>query len=209
MEWSFLDSALVILDLLGVAVFSISGALKAAQKNLDIFGFVLVATVTGIGGGTLRDLLLGIDPVFWISRIEYPALCAATACLTFIFARQLQARERWLTWADAVGLATFCVVGTEVARAAGVSMLVSVLMGVMTAVFGGIVRDIVCGEMPLILRREIYATAAALGSLSYLAASHLIGSRGLGVVLGFAVALTARALGILYGLSLPTFPRRS
>jgi uncharacterized membrane protein YeiH len=208
-EASLLQVLLVTLDFLGVAVFAASGALKAAEKNMDIFGFVLVAAVTGIGGGTLRDLLLGVRPVFWVSRAEYLILCLTAACLTFVLARQLKERERWLAWADAVGLATFCVVGAELARSEGAPMLVAVLMGIMTAVFGGIARDVLCGEIPSILRREIYATAAAAGSLVYLAASELTGSRELGVVLGFVVALTARALVIIYGLSLPTYrPRR-
>ncbi len=195
------------LDLLGVAVFAASGALKASQKRMDAFGFVLLAAVTGIGGGTLRDLLLGIRPVFWITRTEYLAISAVAAVGVFFVAHRLQSRQRWLLWADAVGLATFSVVGTQVALGSGAPMAVAVLMGVMTATFGGILRDVLCGEIPLILQREVYATAAAAGAVAYVAALAVIGSEPIGMGLGFAAALAARAAGIVFGLSLPRYGR--
>jgi uncharacterized membrane protein YeiH len=193
-----------LLDLAGVAVFAASGALKAAEKEMDVFGFALLGCVTGIGGGTLRDLLLGIRPVFWIAQVEYPVLCAAVAVLVFTLGRRLPAERRWLEWADAVGLATFCVLGTDIALRAGAPAVSAVLMGIVTAAFGGLLRDLLAGEVPLILRREIYATAAAVGSACYIAVEAFTGHAAIALVVGFAVALAARAAALVYGLSLPS-----
>lgn len=201
-----------LLDLAGVAVFAASGALKAAEKKMDVFGFVILGCVTGIGGGTLRDLLLGIRPVFWITQVEYPLLCAGVAALVFVagtgLPAGLPARHRWLEWADAVGLATFCVLGTDIALRAGAPAFSALLMGVVTAAFGGLLRDLLAGEVPLILRREIYATAAAAGALTYIAVDALSGRAALALVLGFAVALAVRGAALVYGLSLPSYRPR-
>ena len=202
-----MDNLVYVLDLLGVAVFATSGALKASQKQMDLFGFILVATVTGIGGGTLRDLLLGIRPVFWVNEVQYLAICAALAVLVFFVAHRLRSRQRWLVWADAIGLATFCVVGAQVALSAGTPMGVAVVMGVMTAAFGGVIRDVLCGEVPLILHREIYATAAAAGSLVYVAVLGVTSSEPVAMAVSFVVALVARGAGIVFKLSLPSYKK--
>jgi uncharacterized membrane protein YeiH len=196
------------LDLAGVAVFAASGALAASRKQMDVIGFVLIATVTGIGGGTIRDLLLGIAPVFWITAPAYLLLCAAVAILLFFAAPFLQSRFRALLWADAAGLAVFCVIGAERALAAGAPMIVAVLMGMITATFGGLVRDVLCAEVPLILRREIYATAAAAGAAAYVGL-HLLGiSRPLTVLAAFFVGFAIRAVALAFGLSLPGYRSR-
>ncbi|MDZ3836405.1 MAG: trimeric intracellular cation channel family protein [Rhodospirillales bacterium] len=204
-----LDDVQRLLDLCGVAVFAASGALKAAEKEMDVFGFAMLGCVTGIGGGTLRDLLLGIRPVFWIGNVEYPLLCAGVAVLVFVAGSRLRSRQRWLEWADAVGLATFCVIGTDIALRAGAPAVSAVLMGIVTAAFGGLLRDLLAGEVPLILRREIYATAAAAGSLTYIAVHAASGQTALALVLGFAVALAARSAALVYGLSLPSYRKRT
>lgn len=203
-----MDGLIYVLDLLGVAVFASSGALKASQKRMDLFGFMLVATVTGIGGGTLRDLLLGIQPVFWVARVEYLGICAALAVGVFFVAHRLRSRQRWLVWADAVGLATFCVVGAQVALSVGTPVAVAVVMGVMTATFGGVIRDVLCDEVPLILHREIYATAAALGALVYVMVVDLSASEPLAIASAFGVALAARGAGIAMHLSLPSYRKK-
>jgi len=157
------------LDFCGVAVFAVSGALTASRKQMDIVGFCLIATVTGIGGGTLRDLLLGVGAVYWIQEPSYVLLCCAIAAVLFFTASSFESRFRVLLWADAVGLAVFCITGAEKALLAGAPATVAVLMGVMTATFGGVIRDVLCAEIPLILRREIYATAAAAGAIAFTA----------------------------------------
>jgi uncharacterized membrane protein YeiH len=198
-----IDDLLHALDFAGVAVFAISGALKAAEKEMDAFGFIMLAAVTGIGGGTLRDLLLGVPPVFWVKQPAYLALCVLVGLGIFCVVGRLRSIERWLIWADAVGLAAFCVLGAQLARTSGASILVAIVMGIMTATFGGLIRDILAGEVPLILRREVYATAAALGALVYLAALALGAGYAPSLLLGFAAALGLRGCAIAFGLSLP------
>ena len=198
----------------GVAVFALSGALMAARKGMDPFGFALLATLTGVGGGTLRDLLIGTRPVFWVGDPTDVLVCLIVAELVFALGpRRVAALEggrrgRVLLWADALGLALFAITGTVKALAAGVPALSAVALGTVTAAFGGIIRDIVAGTTPLVLRQEIYVTAAALG------AAVLVGLRGLGLdpvwsaALGFMAAFTLRALALLRGWSLPAFPIR-
>jgi len=195
------------LDLCGVGVFAASGALTASRKQMDLVGFCLIATVTGIGGGTLRDLLLDRGPVSWVNNPSTIVLCFAVAAVLFFTAHHFESRFRALLWADAVGLAVFCVGGAEVALSAGASALVAVLMGVMTATFGGILRDVLCAEVPLILRREIYATAAAAGAITYVALE-TAEAGWIAQIVGFGVGFGARAIGIVTGFSLPTYRSR-
>jgi uncharacterized membrane protein YeiH len=201
-------------EALGVAVFALTGALVAARRGMDPFGFALLATVTGIGGGTARDLLLGAHPVFWVAEPRDVIICLFIAGAIFALGPARVARlegnaqGRALVWTDALGLALFAVVGTERALAAGASILPAIELGTITATFGGIIRDLLAGTIPLVLRREIYVTAAALGA-AVVAAAHAAGlAVGLAAALGFAAAFALRALAILRGWSLPAFPRR-
>ncbi len=157
---------IAILDLFGVAVFAVTGALVASRKQMDIVGFALLATVTGIGGGTLRDLLLGFSPVFWVHQPIYVVICVAVAGLVFFTAHVPESRYRLLLWLDALGLSVFCVVGADKAMEAGTGAFIAIVMGVITATFGGLVRDVLGGEIPVILRKEIYASAALAGSIA-------------------------------------------
>jgi uncharacterized membrane protein YeiH len=201
-------NVLVWLDLLGVAVFAASGALTASRKEMDPFGFVLVASVTGLGGGTLRDLVLGRLPVFWVEHPSYLGLCAAVAILVFFTAHRIESRFRALLWADALGLGLFAVLGAEIARGAGAGPAVAVLLGMMTATFGGMLRDVLCAEIPLLLRREIYATAAAAGALVYVVAIGAGLDRGVATLLGFAAGFGTRAVALRWSLSLPAYKTR-
>jgi uncharacterized membrane protein YeiH len=203
-----IDRLIEWLGIAGVAVFAASGALEASRRQMDIVGFALIATVTGVGGGTLRDLLLGIRPVFWVSEPFQVMLCFAVAALVFFTAHLVEYRFRLLLWADAVGLALFCATGAERALTVGVSGPVAVLMGVMTATFGGIVRDVLCAQVPLILRRDIYVTAAAVGAIFYVALDAADAPRQLAAVGAFLAAFTTRALALTLGLSLPAYRSR-
>jgi uncharacterized membrane protein YeiH len=203
-----LDTLLRALDLAAIAVFAASGALVASRKQLDVVGFALIAVVTGIGGGTLRDLLLGRTPVFWLRAPELLAVCAAVAVLVFFAAHRLESRFRVLVWADAVGLALYAVVGAEIALLAGASPWAAVLLGVITATAGGILRDVLCAELPLILRREIYVTAAAAGAAVSVALRVEGVWREPAVAAGIGVAFAIRAAALLRGWSLPAYRAR-
>ncbi len=147
------------LDWFGIAVFAATGALVASRKQMDIFGFALLATVTGVGGGTVRDVLLGKLPVFWVHRPAYVLVCVAVSTLVFFSAHIPESRYRLLLWFDAAGFALFASIGAEKGLETGTGPVVAVFMGIVTATFGGIIRDVLGGEVPLILRKEIYVTA--------------------------------------------------
>ena len=196
----------------GVAVFALTGALVAARKGMDPFGFILLATVTGVGGGTLRDLLLGV-PVFWVRDPRDVLICSGVALIgwTIAFARPGRldgwSAKRLLIWADAAGLALFCVVGTRKALGVEVPMLSAIALGAMTASFGGIIRDILAGERPMVLwSRDFYVTAAAAGA----GATAILASFGLPLPIvmagGLLVGFGLRAGSILFGWSFPKLP---
>lgn len=204
-----LDQFLRWLDLAGIAVFAASGALVASRKRMDAVGFVVIGAVTGLGGGTLRDLLLGREPVFWLRAPEPLAVCAGAALLVFFTAHLVESRFRALLWADAIGLALFAVAGAETALLVGADPWAAALLGVVSACFGGIVRDVVCGEVPLILRREIYLTAAGAGAAAFVLLRAGVGAgREAAVLAGVAVAFGIRGAALLRGWSLPAYRAR-
>ena len=161
------DDVLYGLDLFGTVIFAISGALAAGRRHMDLFGMLVIATVTAVGGGTVRDLLLDRHPVFWISDLTYLGVIAPSALVTFGYTSYFRPPRNALPIADAFGLAVFTVVGAKVAIGMGTAPVIVVLMGAVTGTVGGMVRDVLCDETPLILRREIYATASLLGGGAY------------------------------------------
>jgi uncharacterized membrane protein YeiH len=198
-------SILHLIELLGVAVFAVSGALAAGRRSLDLLGVVVIATVTATGGGTLRDLLLDRSPVFWIADTTYLYVCIAAALLTVIYARFRHPPERLILIADALGLALFSISGAQIAENAGYGGIVVVIMGTLTGAAGGMLRDVLCAEIPLILRRgRIYATAAIAGVLVYLLAQWLI-DRDLAALLGMLSIAALRLAAIVWDLTLPVF----
>lgn len=200
-QWVFL--VLEGFSLLGIVVFAISGAVLAADKNLDILGFILIATVTAIGGGTLRDLLLGIVPVNWVVNPLPIYLCLVTACLSYFAMPLLKQRDRWLLWTDAVGLAAFAVSGAQVALASGAPPVVATVMGVMTATFGGIMRDVLCAEVLTLMRPELYISCALLGSVCYVVLFVLGVAQDVVAICAFVAAFALRASAIVFHLILP------
>jgi len=201
-----LTLALTWLDYAAVAVFGATGALAAARRNHDIVTFGFFAAVTGVGGGTLRDLLIGA-PVFWVKQPAYVVVCLATAAVVW-FTGSNRWRESVLTWLDALGMAGYSVVGAAKAEQLGAPPLTALVMGVLTATFGGVVRDVLAHESSVLLRREIYVSAAVLGAAVFvgLAAAGL-SSLAAGLA-GFAAALALRSCAILWGWQLPGFPQR-
>ncbi|MCC6321271.1 MAG: trimeric intracellular cation channel family protein [Phycisphaerales bacterium] len=197
-------------DYAGTAVFALSGGLAAAQKRLDIAGFVLLAFVTAVGGGTMRDLLLDRGEVFWVREPLYVILGVAPGVLVYFAADRVRSRERAIIWADAVGLAVFAVIGTGIAMQQQVSSLTAVLMGVLTASGGGVLRDVVRNEVPLLLKRELYAVAALAGSAVMVGSTRAADAApGVAVAGGLLVAFGVRAAGIIWRLHLPAFQPRS
>lgn len=172
----------------------------AARKGMDIFGFVVLALMPAIGGGTLRDLILS-EPVFWLSDTTYLFITLAAALVTFITIRSMAKLNNVLLWFDALGLSVFCVIGTAKAMEVLGDPVISVVMGVITAVAGGILRDVIANEPPLVLHKEVYATAAFSGAVSYVLATSYMAD--FAIVLGIVVAFLVRGLGIRMGLSLP------
>lgn len=161
------EDTLYALDLFGTAVFAVSGALAAGRRHMDLFGVLVIAVVTAVGGGTVRDLLLDRHPVFWIADLWYLGTISVAALSTFLYTAAFRPPRSALPVADAFGLAVFTVVGAKVAMDVGAPPVIVVLMGAVTGTVGGIVRDVLCDETPLILRREIYATAALGGGAVY------------------------------------------
>ena len=201
-----IGAALTILDYAAVAVFGATGALAAARRKHDIVTFSFFAAVTGVGGGTLRDLLLGA-PVFWIARPGYLAGCLIAALAVWVVGPG-QGRQKVLLWLDAVGLGAYCVVGSAKAAALGAPPLPAIVMGVLTACFGGVIRDILAHEPSVLLRREIYVTCAMLGSTLFVVLQ-MFGVPALAAgLIGALAAFGLRAGAILWDWSLPGFPGR-
>jgi len=199
------SNALVILDFFGIAVFAISGALLAAEKRLDFVTFVFFAAVTGVGGGTLRDLLIGA-PVFWVRANATLLICVGAALLVWFTSRRRFAGKA-LLWFDAAGLAAYAAYGSAKAVGYGVAPVPAFAMGVLTACFGGIVRDVLAGEPTILMRRELYVTPAALAAGLFVALSLAGSSWWLAAGIAVAAGFVLRAGAILRGWSLPPYSR--
>lgn len=193
---------LYLMDLAGVFAFAVSGALTAGRRGMDLFGVLAIAAVTAIGGGTVRDVILD-RPVFWLADTVYLYVIAAAAVCTLVYARFRRPPNGALLVADAFGLAVFAVLGVRAGLGAGVSPLVAVLMGAIAGVVGGAVRDVLSGEIPLILRREIYATAAIAGATTYVVLNALVGQGAVTLTASIAVTLLLRLSAVRLGLNLP------
>lgn len=194
---------LYVLDLLGVAVFAASGALAAGRQRMDVFGVFIFGAVTAMGGGTLRDLLLDRHPVFWMADPVYVVVIAVAVAVTLGVARLRPLPIRALALADAAGMGLFAVGGAQIAERAGETGIVVTLLGAITAVAGGMIRDVLAAEVPLILRREIYATAAIAGAATYQIVGGLWLDDSAAAVLGVGVAVALRVSAITWGWHLP------
>jgi uncharacterized membrane protein YeiH len=197
---------LYALDLIGVAVFSISGALAAGRKRLDLLGVIVLGLVTAVGGGTIRDLLLDRHPIFWLSDPAYLIVIVASALLTVAYARWRAPPAATLLYADALGLALFSVAGAQIAERAGYPAISGIVLGTVTGAAGGAVRDVLSAEIPLVLRRgNLYASAAILGTGVYFALTALGVPRGWATWTGMMIVAGVRLASITWGLQLPVF----
>lgn len=192
-----------LLDMFGVAVFAISGALTAGRKGMDLFGVVVVAIVTAVGGGTLRDLLLDRQ-AFWISDPTYLlAILAGTAAI-LVYVRFFRPPEGSLLVADAFGLSLFTVIGAQTAELSGVPAPIVVVMGVMTGIVGGALRDVLCAEVPLVLRKEIYATASIAGAVLFVVLTRFEVPGTFAVPASMALIFALRIVAIRYDVNAPS-----
>lgn len=199
-----LASILYSFDLLGTVVFAITGLLAARRKQLDLFGAIVIAMVTAIGGGTVRDLIIG-EPVFWTQNDIYIYVVVISALMLFFFARYQRLPVKLLLFLDALGLAVFTVIGTQKAMALGFSDPIAIMTGIMTGVVGGIIRDVLVGEVPLVFRKEIYATASFAGASVFLLMEHSGFSIELSVIAAIILTLVVRVWAIMLNIKLPVF----
>jgi uncharacterized membrane protein YeiH len=194
------------LDLLGVAVFAVSGALAAGRKRLDLLGVIVIAMVTAIGGGTTRDLLLD-RAVFWTTQPRYLYVIVASALMTVLWTRRFRPPDRALAVADALGLALFAISGAQIAERAGLPGIVCVIMGTLSGVAGGMIRDVLTNEIPMVIRRgQIYATAAIAGIVGYLALDRMLGvAEPLAAIGGMVLIAGIRIASVTWNWTLPVF----
>lgn len=193
-------------DLFGVAVFAITGALMAGRKSMDLFGVLVIAIITALGGGTLRDVILDNHPVSWIRNDTYILVATLAALGTVIWVRMTRPiHEKGLLIADAFGLSVFTVIGTEVALQHAMPSSTAVIMGVMTGVAGGVMRDVICNEIPLIFKKEIYATACLAGAVTFVLLRMLETPHWLDTGVAMLVVLAIRLAAIRWRFSLPRF----
>lgn len=194
------------LDLAGVVVFALSGVILACRSRMDPFGMLVLAAVTGIGGGTLRDLVLGVRPIFWVSDPVYVWVILATVGLSILGFHYIHRLSRgFLPVADAFGLALFTVIGAHQALLLDAPGVVAVVMGLLTGVAGGMIRDVLARRVPMVLRQEVYATASIAGGVVFVALEAMAMPLGVSIAAGLAVTLGLRLSAIYWHLSLPVF----
>ena len=209
---------LYILNILGTAAFSISGALSAIRKQMDLLGVVMLGFLVGLGGGTIRSLCLGMTPVFWLTDDNYLWATLLPALLTFLivwFFRLKNFKEERLSKkmrnslrhlflvVDAFGLGLFSIVGTEAALALHIPAIGAIFMGMTTAIGGGIIRDILCNEVPLVLQREIYATAGMIGACAYILMLPYLGKTGLNIGISVVLIIAIRMISVYRNWNTP------
>lgn len=197
------------LDLLSVFIFALTGALAASRAQLDLVGFLFIASLTAVGGGTVRDLLLNRDTVFWIANPWFIGTACAAAVLVFFTAHRLESRRRAIDWLDAGALAVAVPAGFGVATLLGHGPAVVVMMGMATGAFGGLMRDVVCNEVPLVLRQgELYLSAAFAGCLAGLGVEQVTAQPPLALAACAAMTFLLRAGSLAFGWKLPVYKPR-
>mgnify|MGYP000244640432 CR=1 FL=1 len=193
-----------LIDLLGTVAFAISGVMVAMNKRLDPFGIFIIGFVTALGGGTIRDVLLGISPVTWLINTTYMFVVIGTVILAIIFRSKLKYFNLSLFLFDTIGIGLYTVVGVEKGVAAGLHPIMCIALGTISACFGGVLRDILCNEIPVIFRKEIYATACILGGISYFILTLFDIKSNIVFAIPIIVVIVVRLLAVKYKLELPT-----
>lgn len=193
------------LDLIGTFAFAISGTLSAAQRRFDIFGALFIGTITAIGGGTVRDALLGSTPVAWLLDINYFYTIFIAVLCTFIFKPYVMKMKKTLFLFDTIGIGVFTIIGLEKALMLSIPAPQAIMMGISTAVVGGVLRDVFCNEIPLIFHREIYATACILGAASFIIMQRFGIDADINSIITTLIIILIRTLSVQFNWSLPHF----
>ncbi len=192
-------------DLAGTASFAISGALFAVNKKMDGFGIFVIAFVTAVGGGTLRDMLIDKHPITWMANLSYIYTIFASVVAAILLRKQIGHLSRSLFLFDAIGLGIFTIIGTEIGIQSGFHPIICVSLGMITATFGGVIRDTLSNEIPLIFQKEIYATACIIGAVTYLLLNHLQVAEGINQLLTTLMVIAVRLVAVRLKWHLPTF----
>lgn len=197
------------LDILGTIAFAISGVSVAMSKRMDAFGVLIIAFVTAVGGGTLRDVLIGVTPVTWMTNMTYVYVIFATTIFAVAFQQKINYLRTSLLFFDSIGIGLYTVVGIEKGLAVGLHPIICISLGTMTACFGGVIRDILCNEIPVIFRRkEIYATACILGGIVYFLLRQFPISDNIIFMSSGAVVIFVRLIAVRFGISLPNIYKK-
>ncbi|WP_242085515.1 trimeric intracellular cation channel family protein [Aestuariivivens sediminis] len=191
------------IDILGTIAFAISGVLAAVNKKMDLFGIFIIAFVTAVGGGTLRDLLIGATPVSWMKDMTYTYIIMAAAIIAIMIRTRIDYLRTSLFLFDTIGIGLYTVVGIEKGVHFGLHPIICIALGTMTASFGGVIRDILCNEIPVIFRREIYATACILGGLTYFLLQELPIANHVVFIISGVVVIVLRLLAVKFKIALP------
>ena len=200
----FPDILLYLLDMIGIVACAIAGTLLAQHKGFDIAGCILVSMVNAIGGGTVRDMALDRHPLFWMTDLSYVIVITVTSLILQMFFHLYHKIDNALKLFDAIGLAAFSVIGFKIALNQDMSPLIAIMMGVWTAILGGLLRDIICNEIPLVLQREIYISASVIGSLTYLILTYLGLNSGVSEFVMLGVIFAVRMLALRFDWHLPS-----
>ena len=193
-----------VVDILGTIAFAISGVLVALDKRMDAFGVLIIAFVTAVGGGTLRDLLIGIQPVSWMTNMTYVYVIMASAVFAVVLKNKINYLRKSLFLFDTIGIGLYTVVGIETGIIAGLHPIICIALGTMTACFGGVIRDILCNEIPVIFRKEIYATPCILGGFSYFLLREFLADSNFIFVIAGIIVIVVRLLAVRLKISLPS-----
>lgn len=197
----------LIIDILGAAAFAISGVLVAMEKKLDLFGVLIIAFVTATGGGTLRDVLIGTKPVFWMLNPIYLFTILGAVILAILFVNHLKYLRKTLFLFDTIGIGLFTMVGIEKGLEADLAPPICIILGTITASFGGVIRDILCNEIPVIFQKEIYATACILGGVSYFLLAMTPIDSAYSYIVAIMIVIAFRLLAVKFHIALPNIYR--
>lgn len=195
----------LIFDILGTAAFAISGAAFAMQKKMDPFGVLIIGFVTALGGGTLRDVLIGKEPVTWMTNLPYVYTIIVAVLFAIFFRKKIGYLSKSLFLFDTIGLGIFTITGTEIGIQNGLHPVISVSLGMISATFGGVIRDTLCNEIPLIFHKEIYATACIIGGIFYVLLAYLHVPQEVNFLSTISIIIAIRLVAVIFHLKLPTF----